>query len=157
MEKGQLSQANRYSVWIQEHTDAFELLVRKNLKLEVNIDFSNTRIICFAQDYDMDDKCLAPKLRAELWKYKYYENNILVIEPEYLPGQLTNTKFKSYTVQKSKNTSKTNKEIKKTKTVEEHLNGASEEVKRLFEEFNERVFDLSSEIETVYNRVQYFI
>ncbi len=147
MEKGQLSQANRYLVWIQENPAEFELLVRKNLKIEDEIDFSNPRIICFAQEYDMDDKCLAPKLGAELWKYLYYENNSLLIEPEQLPGQSLNKKFKSYAVQKSKNVSKTNKEIRKAKTIEEHLNVATEEVQRLFEEFNERVFDLSSEIE----------
>ena len=147
MEKGQLSQANRYLVWIQENPAEFKLLVRKNLKIEAEIDFSNPRIICFAQEYDMDDKCLAPKLRAELWKYQYYENNTLVIESEQLPGQPINTKFKNYTVQKSKNSSKAKKQVKKTKTVEEHLHGASDELQRLFEEFNQRVFDLSSEIE----------
>ncbi len=147
MEKGQLAQANRYSMWIRQHPADFELLIRKNLKIEDEIDFSNPRIICFAQEYNIDDKCLALALGAELWKYQYYENDTLVIVREEEPEQLIKTKPKNYSVQRTAEISKTKKEIKKAKTVEEHLNGASAEVKRLFEEFNERVFDLSSEIE----------
>lgn len=89
MEKGQLVQAHRYIDWIEKNKAEFELLVRDELNIKVNIDFSNTRIICFAQEYNMDDKYLAPKLGAELWKYTYYANDTLSMvresdEPEYL-------------------------------------------------------------------------
>ncbi len=82
MEKGQLVQAHRYIDWIEKNKAEFELLVRDKLNIKVNIDFLNTRIICFAQEYNMDDKYLAPKLGAELWKYTYYENNTLTLVKE---------------------------------------------------------------------------
>ena len=82
-EKGQLVQANRYMTWIRQNPDSFELLARKNIKnLSGEIDFSNPRILCFAQEYSIDDKCLALSLGAELWKYRYYENDTLVISRE---------------------------------------------------------------------------
>lgn len=74
-ESGHLTQANRYMTWIKQNPDSFELLVRKNIhNFDKQIDFSNPRIICFAQEYSIDDKCLALSLSAELWKYRFYEN-----------------------------------------------------------------------------------
>jgi predicted transport protein len=154
MEKGQLSQANRYVMWIRQHPDAFELLVRKNLKIEEEIDFSNPRIICFAQDYNIDDKCLALALGAELWKYQYYENNTLVIVREEEPEQLVKTQPKSISNTKREKNQKEStsiqegkKEVRKLLSVEESLSNTSAEVNQLFEQMNERILELSSEIE----------
>lgn len=142
MEKGQLVQANRYMTWIKQNPDSFELLVRKNLNsLKGEIDYANPRIICFAQDYSIDDKCLALALDAELWKYRYYENDMLVINREEEPEQLIKTKDKNYTIQKIK------KDPRPLKSIDEHLNGATKELVDAFEEFNKRVLDISSEIE----------
>lgn len=58
-ETGQLTQANRYMTWIKQNPDSFELLVRKNIPtFKKEIDFSNPRILCFAQEYSIDDKLL---------------------------------------------------------------------------------------------------
>jgi len=85
-EKGQLVQVNRYMTWIKQNPDSFELLVRKNIiNLNGEIDFANPGILCFAQEYSIDDKCLALALGAELWKYRYYGNETLVISREEEP------------------------------------------------------------------------
>lgn len=146
MEKGQLAQANRYVAWIKQNPDSFELLARKNINIENDIDFSNIRIICFAQEYNMDDKCLAPVLGAELWKYTYYENNTLVIVREEEPEQLIKTQKSNFS-QKKPNISKDKRELRPAKTIAEHLNGASKELNELYETFNAEVVDISSEIE----------
>jgi predicted transport protein len=158
MEKGQLAQANRYVAWIKQNPDSFELLVHKNLGTIGDIDFSNIRIICFAQEYNMDDKCLAPVLSAELWKYTYYENDTLVIVREEEPDQLIkNSKPKTYTVSKNQVESKTKKEIRKPKSIDEHLEGASKELISLYEKLDYKVAEISSEIEryTTYNEILY--
>jgi predicted transport protein len=143
MEKGQIVQANRYMTWIKQNPDSFELLVRKNINdLKGEIDFANPRIICFAQEYSVDDKCLALALDAELWKYRYYENDMLIINREEEPEQLIKTKdAKNYTIQKLK------KEPRPRKSIEEHLKGATKELTDTFEQFNTKVLDISSEIE----------
>jgi len=147
MEKGQLAQANRYVMWIKQNPAEFELLVRKNLKVDDEIDIYNSRIICFAQEYNIDDKCLALALGAELWKYQFYENDTLVITREEEPEQLIKTSQKHTTMQKAGITQTQKKEIKNPKTVEQHLELSSTEIKNLYEEFNERIGNLSSEIE----------
>ncbi|HBA27715.1 MAG TPA: hypothetical protein DCY98_10070 [Nitrospinae bacterium] len=142
-EKGQLVQANRYITWVKQNPDSFELLAKNNLKnINGQIDFENPRIICFAQEYSIDDKCLALSLGAELWKYRYYDNDTLTIIREEEPEQLINsTGNKNYTIEKIKN------KPRKPKTVEDHLNGSSKELIKVFEQFNGRVLDISSEIE----------
>jgi predicted transport protein len=142
-EKGQLVQANRYMTWIKQNPDSFELIVRKNLKgLNGEIDFANPRILCFAQEYSIDDKCLALALRAELWKYRYYENETLVISREEEPEQLIKTKSKGFTIEKIE------REPRIAKTVEQHLQGASEELKDLFYRLDTEIKEISSDVET---------
>jgi len=142
-EKGQLVQANRYMTWIKQNPDSFELLARKNIKnLSGEIDFSNPRILCFAQDFSIDDKCLALSLGAELWKYRYYENDMLLISREEEPEQLITTKSKGITIEKIE------KEPRVAKSVEQHLQGASEELKYLFYRLDKEIKEISSEVET---------
>ena len=141
-EKGQLVQANRYMTWIKQNPDSFELLARKNIKnLNGEIDFSNPRILCFAQEYSVDDKCLALALGAELWKYRYYENDTLVISREEEPEQLITTKSKGLTIEKIE------REPRVAKTVDQHLQGASSELVDLFNRLDTEIKELSSEIE----------
>jgi predicted transport protein len=141
-EKGQLVQANRYMTWIRQNPDSFELLARKNIKnLSGEIDFSNPRILCFAQEYSIDDKCLALSLGAELWKYRYYENDTLVISREEEPEQLITTKSKGLTIEKIE------REPRVAKTVEQHLQGASSDLVDLFNRLDIEINEISSEIE----------
>lgn len=141
-ETGQLTQANRYMTWIKQNPDSFELLVRKNIKdFHGDIDFSNPRILCFAQEYSIDDKCLALSLGAELWKYRYYENNTLIIIREEEPEQLIKSRSGNTKIEKIK------REPRTPKTIEEHLEGTSDELKELFFLINDKILDISSEIE----------
>jgi predicted transport protein len=141
-EKGQLVQANRYMTWIKQNPDSFELIARKNLKnINGEIDFANPRILCFAQEYSIDDKCLALSLGAELWKYRYYENETLVINREEEPEQLIKTKSKGFTIEKIERQPRT------AKSVDEHLQGASEELKDLFSRLDTQIREISSEVE----------
>lgn len=141
-EKGQLVQANRYMTWIKQNPDSFELIVRKNLKtLKGKIDFANPRILCFAQEYSIDDKCLALSLGAELWKYRYYENETLVISREEEPEQLINTKTKGFTIKKIERQPRT------AKTIDEHFQGASKELRDLFNRLDTQIREISSEVE----------
>lgn len=141
-EKGQFVQANRYMTWIKQNPDSFELLARKNIKkINGKIDFVNPRIICFAQEYSIDDKCLALSLGAELWKYRYYQNDSLVISREEEPEQLINTKNKDFTIEKIK------REPRVAKTIEQHLHGASKELRDLFSLIDSEIRNISSEVE----------
>ena len=141
-EKGQMVQANRYMTWIRQNPDSFELLVRKNLKdFKGQIDFANPRIICFAQEFSIDDKCLALALGAELWKYRYYKNQTLLISREEEPEQIISSNNKGFTIEKVK------KEPKKAKSESEHIETAAPPLKELYYQIKEEIFNISSEID----------
>lgn len=141
-ETGQLTQANRYMTWIKQNPDSFELLVRKNVKnFKGSIDFANPRILCFAQEYSIDDKCLALSLGAELWKYRYYENNTLIVIREEEPEQLIKSKSGKTKIEKIK------REARSPKTIEEHLKNIPNDLKELFIKINDKILDISSEVE----------
>jgi predicted transport protein len=150
MEKGQLVQANRYITWVKQNPDSFELIVRKNIKkFEGEIDFINPRIICFAQDFSIDDKCLALSLEAELWKYRYYENDLLLITREEEPEQLVKSPgTKTYTIQRIK------REPKPHKTIEELFEGATPELKNNYHILDKKMMEISSEIECYNTNVE---
>ena len=65
-DRGQLAQANRYITWIRQNPDSFELLATKNLGNIGKVDFNNPRMMCLAQEYNIDDKCLALSLCAKM-------------------------------------------------------------------------------------------
>ena len=141
-ETGQLTQANRYMTWIKQNPDSFELLVRKNIQtFDGEIDFTNPRIICFAKEYSIDDKCLALSLGAELWKYRYYENDTLIVLREEEPEQLIKSKSGKTKIVKII------REPRTPKSIEEHLEGASNGLQELFNLLNNKILGFSSEIE----------
>ncbi len=140
-DKGQLVQANRYITWIRQNPDSFELMVSKNLGDIGSIDFNNPRTICLAQEYNIDDKCLALSLGAELWKYRFYENGMLMIMREEEPEQLIKGTKGKPTIEKI------GREPRPARTVEEHLENAPAELVKLFNLLNDRIMEISSEVE----------
>ena len=126
-----------------------ELLAKKNLGNDISpIDFSNPRIICLAQEYSIDDKCLALALGAELWKYRVYKNNILMIIREEEPEQLIKSSHGKPTIVKIK------RQPRPPKTIEQHLKGASDELKQLFNVLDTKIIDISSEVEKYTTRTE---
>jgi len=142
-ERGQLVQANRYKIWVAQNPASFELLAKNNLGNKLGpIDFTNIRIICLAKEYSIDDKCLAVSLEAELWKYRMYENNMLVITREEDPEQLIiGSKSNKTVIQKIV------RQPQPAKTIEEHLKGASPELKDAFRSIDKRIMNISTEVE----------
>ena len=140
-DKGQLVQTNRYVTWIKQNPDSFELLANKNLGKIGPIDFHNPRMMCLAQEFSIDDKCLALSLGAELWKYRFYENGMLMIMREEEPEQLIKGSKGKQII------TKIGRQPRPAKTVEEHLSGASAELKNLFQLIDGKIMGISSEIE----------
>jgi predicted transport protein len=138
-----INQGLSYLRWLLDHKADFEILVqKKGLKME--IDWESPRVICVAENYnkfDLDTADLLP-IKIELLRYKLYENNILLVEPEMQQKVRIST---SKIFQKTK---KEKDEIKKTKlfTVEDHLKIASKDVKSIFKSLKENIMSLDEAI-----------
>lgn len=137
-----INQGLSYLRWLLDHKADFEVLAHK-LNPEIEIDWNSPRVICVAESYnkfDLDTVELLP-INIELLKYKIYQNNILLVEPE------TQQKIRIST-SKIFNKDKQEKSLgeKVTYKLEDHLNGISAKAKEIFEEINEKIVALDESI-----------
>ncbi len=136
-----INQGLSYLRWLLDHKDAFETLVRK-ASVDIEIDWASPRVICVAESYnkfDLDTADLLP-MDIELLRYRLYENDILLVEPE------VQRKVKIST---SEIFSKIEKHEFKEKihyTVDDHLKSASDVVRELFALIKEKISALDESI-----------
>ena len=137
-----INQGLSYLRWLQaQKVEFFEMLVIKSLGSEVanqiTIDWKNPRVVCIAESYskfDIDTVEVIP-MRIELFKYRYYEDGIFSLEPLSVSEQKA----------KSSNSTKTDKPSIDT-TIEDLLGKASQNIREIFEELREKIFELDENI-----------
>jgi predicted transport protein len=100
-------------------------------------------VICVAESYnkfDLDTADLLP-INIELLKYRIYQNNILLVEPEtqqkvHIPTSKVFEKGKKEKIIKEK----------VRYTLEDHLSGVNPRIKKIFEMINEKIISLDESI-----------
>ncbi len=137
-----INQGLSYLRWLLDHKADFEALMRRE-NISVDIDWDSPRVICVAESYnkfDLDTADILP-INIELLKFRIYQHNILLVEPE------TQQKVRIST---SKVFGKGDKEkkIKEkiTYMLEDHLRDISSEAKNIFEVINEKIMSLDESI-----------
>ena len=80
-----INQSLYYLHWIKDHKGDFQIAANKVLGENVDVDWSDIRVICLAPEYKKYDLHAVQVIGAniELWQYKTYENGILNIEEVY--------------------------------------------------------------------------
>lgn len=80
-----INQSLYYLHWIKDHRGDFQIAANRTLNAEVEVDWSDIRVICLAPEYKKYDLHAVQVMGAniELWQYKIYENGILSIEEVY--------------------------------------------------------------------------
>lgn len=136
-----INQGLSYLRWLLDHKADFEVLVR-SAKIDTEIDWSSPRVICVAESYnkfDLDTADLLP-ISIELLRYKIYDKNFLIVEPETQQVVRVST---------SKIFEKKEKAVLKEKTqhtIDEHLESAGEESRELFRAIKEKISSLDESI-----------
>lgn len=133
-----INQGLSYLRWLLDHKAEFEILVKKE-KVKIKIDWASPRVICVAGSYnkfDLDTADLLP-IKIELLKFRIYQNNILLVEPETQQRVRISTS-------KVFNKGKKKKIIKEKVcyTLEDHLIKISPKAKEIFEVINEKIIAL---------------
>lgn len=77
-----INQSLFYLHWIQDHKGDFEIAVQKSLGNEVEVDWSDVRVICIAPNYKRYDLHAVQVMEAniELWKYRLFKNGSIYLE-----------------------------------------------------------------------------
>jgi predicted transport protein len=153
---GLINQSLYYLHWIKDHKGDFQIAANQSLGKEVDVDWSDIRVICIAPEYKKYDLHAVQVMGAniELWQYKTYENGILNIEEVYKRTTTVTTSNREtddfngknpIMVEAGKKAALTRKTA--TYTLEEHFEGLNEEMKELFQNIRDFITGLDNSIE----------
>ncbi|MBU0673142.1 MAG: hypothetical protein KJ950_00695 [Proteobacteria bacterium] len=137
-----INQGLSYLKWLQaQKVEFFEMLIIKKLGEKVagsiKVDWKNPRVVCIAESYskfDIDTVEVIP-MRIELFKYRYYDDEIFSLEPLAVSEQQA----------RSSSTVAIEKAVV-DQSVDAHLERASQATKTLFSDLRERILELDENI-----------
>ncbi len=80
-----INQSLFYLHWLADHRGDFEMAARKKLGNNIEIDWSDIRVICIAPNYKRYDLHAVQVMGAniELWRYRLFANSSLYLEEIY--------------------------------------------------------------------------
>ena len=117
------------------------MLIQKQLGREIfenlKVDWKNPRVVCIAESYskfDIDTVEVVP-MRIELFKYRYYENNLLSLEPLNVAEQKPSKESQGGSLVGVVDYS-----------VDDLLKKADESIQKVFNELRQRIFELDENI-----------
>ncbi len=149
-----INQSLYYLHWIRDHKGDFQIAVNKKLGREIEVDWSDIRVICLAPEYKKYDLHAVQVMGAniELWQYKVYENGILSIDEIYKKSNInthqetvdSNTK-NPIMVEAGKKAAITRKTG--IYSLEEHYESLDENMLEVFNNIRDFIISLDSSIE----------
>lgn len=142
-----ITQGLFYLAWLQDHHGDFELAAQRSLGQNVEVDWSDIRVICLAPNYRKYDLHAAQVTGAnlELWTYRLFRNSSLYLEEVLQKTASSSSSGTSSTLtsgQKAALTRQTGQY-----TFDEHLVGKSNEIVDLAHSIQEFVLGLDPSIE----------
>lgn len=140
-----INQGLFYLDWLVDHKGDFTISAQEAFGKDVEIDWSNPRLILIAENFSEYDKYAVNRIGAniELWTYRLYGEDLLYLDPLYLADESKLKKpHKALTYEKG--------EIDTPiYTVEGHLKGKPKAIQELFYSLREKIFELSGESEII--------
>lgn len=148
-----INQSLFYLHWITDHKGDFQVAVNNELNENVEVDWSDIRVICIAPEFKRYDLHAVQVMGAniELWQYKIYENGIISIEEVYKRTETTNTSIENgknpVMVAAGKKAAETRRNS--TYTIDKHINKVNSDLTELLNDIREYIVDLDSSIEEI--------
>ena len=138
-----INQGLFYLDWLVDHKGDFTLAAQEALGTDVEIDWSNPRLILIAESFSEYDKYAVNRIGAniELWIYRLYGEDLLYLEQIYAAPSPVPRQAKP-----ASKTQEADEEQPAVYTLEDHLNGKPDEIVALFQQLQARVFSLGDEI-----------
>ena len=148
-----INQSLFYLHWITDHKGDFQVAVNHVLKENIEVDWSDIRVICIAPEFKKYDLHAVQVMGAniELWQYKIYENGIISIEEVYKRTEtrthttIENNGKNPVMVAAGKKAAETRKNA--TYTIDEHIDKVNTDLTELLNEIREYIVNLDSSIE----------
>jgi len=136
-----INQGLFYMDWLVDHKGDFTIAAQEVLGQDIQIDWSNPRLILVAESFSEYDKYAVNRIGAnvELWIYRRYGNDLLLLDPIFFtnPQQRKN--------KEGVEPDKTAEIVVPTYTVVDHLEGKPSSTIALFEQLREAIFTLGDD------------
>ncbi len=149
-----INQSLYYLHWITDHKGDFQIAANKALDGEIEVDWSDIRVICLAPEYKKYDLHAVQVMGAniELWQYKIYENGILNIEEVFKRTHSTSLKQPDDFNGKNPVMVEAGKKAALTRktaiySVEEHYENLENSIVELFNTVRDHIISLDNSIE----------
>ena len=149
-----ITQSLFYLYWIRDHRGDFEIAVRQTLGSEIEVDWSDTRVICIAPNFRKYDIHAVQVMGAniELWKYRLFENDTLYLEEVFQQTVSTSLSIEDsgknpIMVAAGKKAAQTR--ATGTYTFDQHLERKPENIRHLVRLIQEYIINLDPAIEEV--------
>ncbi len=148
-----VNQSLYYLSWIKDHKGDFQIAVNKALSKNVDVDWSDIRVICIAPGYKKYDLHAVQMMGAniELWQYKLYENGTLYLEEVF---RRATSAICLEAIQQGKNPVmvEAGKKAALTRangsyTIEEHLSNLDKNIEQLFNDLRDYIMNINESIE----------
>jgi len=149
-----INQSLFYLSWMNDHRGDFTIQVQKSLGHQIEIDWSDIRVICIAPGYKKYDLHAVQAMSAniELWTYRLFNNSTIYLEEVFQKthrqephGLISDNDRVGMTAgQKAALTRATG-----SYTFEEHLKGKPDKISKLVNSLREFIVGLDSAIEEV--------
>lgn len=148
-----VNQSLYYVAWLDDHRGDFTMAAQKALGPKVEIDWSETRVICIAPEYKKYDLHAVKVMgrNIELWTYRRFQNDTFYLEEVYPAGDSANESV-AEPGRKNPVMVAAGKKAAITRataswTFEQHLDGKPEQIKELVLAIQEYILGLSNSIE----------
>ena len=149
-----INQSLYYLHWIKDHKGDFQIAANRALGRNVDVDWSDIRVICLAPEYKKYDLHAVQVMGAniELWQYKIYENGILNIEEVFKRTTSTSNQATEELVGKNPVMIEAGKKAALTRktatyTIEEHFENLDDNILELFNAVRDFIVTIDSSIE----------
>ena len=150
-----ITQSLFYLHWIQDHKGDFEIAAQKALGNNIEIDWSDIRVICIAPNYKKYDLHAVQVMGAniELWRYQLFSNQSFYLE-EVFHNTTSNTPVTLNQTAKNPVMVAAGKKAAITRnigqyTTESHLQNKSKEVIELMEALQDMIMGFDDSIEEI--------
>ena len=145
-----INQSLFYLAWLHDHRGDFQVAVRKVLGSDVEIDWSDVRVICIAPNYRKYDLYAVQMMGVslELWTYRLFENNTIYLEEVFQKAfiQTTDLDHKNSAIKSDSDKALPMRRIE-AYTYQGHAEGKPAYIIELAEDVREFVLQLDTAIE----------
>jgi predicted transport protein len=138
-----INQGLFYLDWLVDHKGDFTIIAQQSLGKDIEIDWSSPRLILVAESFSEYDKYAVNRIgvNIQLWTYRKYGDDYLFLDSIFITNA-PKTLRKEVKI-KIEEIDKTVEE--EFYTLDDHLNGKSDDIKALFESLRDQIFAINAE------------